>query len=82
MSTKTVSLADAKTHLSKLTELVRHGETVIITKRGKPVVKVVQADSPRKPIQLEKLTALTDSMPKAKKEAGAFISEMRNSTRY
>ena len=34
---KTVGAFDAKTHLSNLLQQVAHGETFLITKRGKPV---------------------------------------------
>ncbi|MEM7765899.1 MAG: type II toxin-antitoxin system prevent-host-death family antitoxin [Pseudomonadota bacterium] len=38
---KTVGLFEAKTHLSALIEAVQRGETITITKRGKPVAKLV-----------------------------------------
>lgn len=38
---QTVRLADAKAHLSQLIELVEAGEEITITKRGKPVVRLV-----------------------------------------
>jgi prevent-host-death family protein len=36
----TYSVADAKTHLAKLIDLVLAGETVVITRRGLPVVEL------------------------------------------
>ena len=42
MTNKMVTLTDAKVHLSKLTDLAAQGETVIITKHGKPVARVLQ----------------------------------------
>ena len=38
---QTISLADAKAHLSRLIELVEQGEEVTITRRGKPVARLV-----------------------------------------
>ena len=38
---ETVNIHDAKTHLSRLVERVAKGETVIIAKAGKPMVKLV-----------------------------------------
>lgn len=37
----TVTLADAKTHLSRLLDQVEAGEEVVITRRGKPVARLV-----------------------------------------
>lgn len=42
----TVNIHEAKTHLSRLVERVAAGETVVIAKAGKPMVKVVRVDAP------------------------------------
>jgi prevent-host-death family protein len=41
---KHVGIFDAKTHLSSLIEEVESGREIIITRHGKPVAKLVQAD--------------------------------------
>lgn len=41
----TVNIHDAKTHLSKLVDQAAHGESFIIAKAGKPLVKVVALGS-------------------------------------
>ena len=46
---KTVNIHDAKTHLSKLIDAAAKGEPFIIAKAGKPMVKVVPIDAPRRP---------------------------------
>ncbi len=43
---KTVNIHEAKTHLSKLVEEARKGESFIIAKAGKPVVKVTAIGAP------------------------------------
>ncbi len=43
---RTVNIHDAKTHLSRLVELAAKGESFIIAKAGRPMVKVVALDSP------------------------------------
>jgi prevent-host-death family protein len=43
---KMVNIHQAKTQLSKLVEEARAGETFIIAKAGKPVVKVVALNAP------------------------------------
>lgn len=43
---KTVNIHEAKTHLSRLIEAALRGESVVIAKAGKPLVKVVPFDQP------------------------------------
>lgn len=42
----TVNIHEAKTQLSKLIDQAVHGESFIITKAGKPLVKVSRLDAP------------------------------------
>jgi prevent-host-death family protein len=49
---KTVNMQDAKTHLSRLVEAAAKGESFIIGKAGKPLVKVVPVDAPTAPRRL------------------------------
>jgi prevent-host-death family protein len=42
----TVNIHDAKTHLSKLVEQAARGESFIIAKAGKPMVKVMALAAP------------------------------------
>lgn len=37
---KTISLADAKTHLSEVLDRVQAGEEVLVTRRGRPVARI------------------------------------------
>lgn len=82
MSETTVSLADAKARLSELTELAAGGEEVVITKRGKPVVRLSPADEPRRRVALDVLRRLTDRMPKQGEGAGKFMRRVRDESRY
>lgn len=43
---RTVNMHEAKTHLSRLVEQAAKGETFIIAKAGKPLVKVMPLDAP------------------------------------
>lgn len=43
---QTVNIHDAKTHLSKLVEQAARGESFIIAKAGKPMVKVMALAAP------------------------------------
>ncbi len=46
MAARQISLFDAKTHLSRLVAGAERGEVVTITRRGKPVARLVPAVAP------------------------------------
>ena len=46
---RTVNIHEAKTHLSRLVDAAAKGEPFIISKAGKPLVKVVPIDAPALP---------------------------------
>lgn len=77
-----VSLAEAKARLSELSDLAARGEEVVITKRGKPVVRLSKAEPPRKPVDRQRLRQLTAQMPVQSEEAGDFIRRLREEARY
>ena len=43
---ETFNIHEAKTHLSKLVERAAKGESFVIAKAGKPLVKIVPLDEP------------------------------------
>ncbi|MEO6078847.1 MAG: type II toxin-antitoxin system prevent-host-death family antitoxin [Steroidobacteraceae bacterium] len=43
---KTFNIHDAKTHLSRLVDQAARGETFVIAKAGKPMVKVMSLSAP------------------------------------
>jgi len=49
---KTVNIHEAKTHLSRLVDRAAKGESFVIAKAGKPLVKVVPVDAPVAPRRL------------------------------
>jgi prevent-host-death family protein len=77
-----VNLAEAKARLSELTERAAAGECVVITKRGRPVARLVCAESPRKPIDVDDLRSVTHGMPRQSESAGKFMRRLRNDSRY
>jgi antitoxin (DNA-binding transcriptional repressor) of toxin-antitoxin stability system len=82
MDDTTVSLAEAKARLSELTELAAAGQEVVITKRGKPVVRLSRPEVARRAIDLEALRRLTDQMPEQSEESGDFMRRVREESRY
>ena len=77
-----VSLADAKARLSELIQRTEAGETIEITRRGRPVARLSAIEQPRQPIDFEALRRLRDSMPYQEQSAGEFIRWMRDTDRY
>lgn len=51
---RTVNIHEAKTHLSRLVEQAAEGESFIIAKAGKPMVKVVPLNAPE-PAAIQRL---------------------------
>ena len=74
------SVAEAKAQLSAIIEMVEAGETITITKRGKPVVKMVPANAlPVKPkMDLEELRKLRALTPMKKTNSVEIIRQMRD----
>jgi antitoxin (DNA-binding transcriptional repressor) of toxin-antitoxin stability system len=79
---KTVTLAQAKAHLSELVERAAAGETVCITRRGKPMAQLGQVTMARKRIDIAALRAITDKMQMQPESAGEFVRRMRDEDRY
>ena len=46
MTTRTISTSDARTRFSALLDEVARGETIIITKRGRPVARLTPPEAP------------------------------------
>ncbi len=74
------SVAEAKAQLSAIIDIVERGETVTITKRGKPVVNIVPANAlPIKPkMDLAELRAIREMTPRMKTSSVEIIRQMRD----
>lgn len=77
-----VSLADAKAHLSELVDRVEAGESIDITRRGKPVARLTAVAGPRKRIDADLLQTLTATMPAQVESASDLVRAMRDGDRY
>jgi len=82
MSERTVSVAEAKSHLSELIAAVEAGDEVVITKRGVPVATIVPRPKPKKKIDLHWLREMTKDIPYQEEDSGAFMRRVRDSDRY
>jgi prevent-host-death family protein len=73
-----INLADAKAHLSALIDRVEAGDSIDITRRGKPVARLTAATRPRRRIDAVLLRSLTATMaPHAD-----LVRSMRDGDRY
>jgi prevent-host-death family protein len=77
-----VNLADAKAHLSELVDRVEAGDSIDITRRGKPVARLSAVTKPRKRVDAALLQALTATMPPEADNATNLLRAMRDGDRY
>ncbi len=71
----TVTLAEAKTHLSHLLDQVEAGEEVVITRRGQPIARNTPVNKPKHPIK--SLAEFRKRMPRWRKSSAELLKEMR-----
>ncbi len=77
-----ISLAEAKAHLSKLVDRVEAGDSIDITRRGKPVARLMAVAKPRKRIDATLLQSLTATMPPRTESGAELVRAMRDGDRY
>lgn len=82
MGEKIVSFAHAKAHLSELTEQLASGDEVVITKRGRPVGRLIRAERVLRPVDADALRELTVRMAEQPESAGEFMRQVRDESRY
>lgn len=82
MAESIVSLRDAKARLSELTEQAASGKDIVIAKHGKPSARLTRARRARKPVDIDRLRALVQSMPRQKEGAGRSVRRLRDESRY
>ncbi|UVO52908.1 type II toxin-antitoxin system Phd/YefM family antitoxin [Sphingomonas sp. SUN039] len=77
---ESINLADAKARFSEIVDRAEAGESIEITRRGKLAARIVPptTDQPRKPIDLEALRKLRESLPYQTQTAADLIREMRD----
>ncbi|NDW07541.1 type II toxin-antitoxin system Phd/YefM family antitoxin [Jiella pacifica] len=77
-----INLADAKAHLSELVDRVQAGDSIDITRRGKPVARLTAVAKPRKPIDAALLRSLAEAMLPQSQIAADLVRSMRDGDRY
>ncbi|MEI7714237.1 MAG: type II toxin-antitoxin system prevent-host-death family antitoxin [Rhodospirillales bacterium] len=74
-----VNIAEAKAHLSDLVARAEAGETILISRRGRPVVELRAIEQPRQPVDVAALRAFIGGLPDT--PAGT-VEAMRDEARF
>ena len=80
-----ISLQDAETRLGELIDRAEAGESICITRDGKPVAELSAfaiKPRPRKPIDIEALRAFTATLPVSTQSAEDLVRSMRDESPY
>ncbi len=72
----TVTVAEAKAHLSALLDKVEAGAEVMITRHGRPVAHLSPAASPKRPVK--PLAAFRAGLPRWRRSSAALLREARD----
>lgn len=71
-----VSVTEARANLDALLDKVQAGEEVLVTRRGKPVARIMPITL--KPLPLEELAAFRATMPSLGRPSAELLREMRD----
>ncbi len=72
----TVSVAQAKAHLSHLLDQVEAGEEIVITRHGQPVARISPVEKPKHPVK--SLSQFRSRMPHWRKSSAELLRDMRD----
>lgn len=76
-ASRSVSVAEAKAHLSEILDAVERGENIEITRRGVPIANLVPKVEARKPITMEFFDQVTAGM-KPQPDSVDLVRQMRD----
>jgi prevent-host-death family protein len=79
---RSVSVAEAKAHMSEILTEVEQGREVVITRRGKPVARVSAIRAAPRPLDLEKIRRHLASLPVQEEDSETAIRRLRDEARY
>ena len=82
---RTMTLADAKARLSAAVDLVEAGEEIVITRRGRPVARIVrEAERPlaNAAALLKEMQKFVMAQPLQAESAVKLVRRMREGSRY
>jgi antitoxin (DNA-binding transcriptional repressor) of toxin-antitoxin stability system len=79
---RTVSVAEARARFSELLDAAEAGETVVITRRGEPIVDMSAHRRAKVGADLSWLREAAAAIPHSPTDSGDLLREMRDSDRY
>jgi antitoxin (DNA-binding transcriptional repressor) of toxin-antitoxin stability system len=79
---RSVSVVEAKAHLSELLDAVERGEELEITRRGKPIARVTRLPPPLKPLDVDAIRRHLADIPCQVEDSATAIRRMRDDERY
>jgi prevent-host-death family protein len=74
----TVSLAQAKAHLSELLDRVEAGEEVVVTRHGRAVAHIRPATCPKLPLRFEDLARFRATLPHLRQPSAELLRAARD----
>lgn len=77
----TINIREARKKLSALLEQVERGEEVVISRRGKPVARLVDVHR-EQPVQFPSRVGLRREIPPATQSAEDLVRSLRDEERY
>lgn len=78
----TVSVAEAKAHLSELLNQVEAGEEIVITRRGQPIARLAPERKSLNPLPLPSLAEFRASQPDSQTSSLDILLALRQEARY
>ncbi len=74
-----ITVADAKTHLSELLGRIENGEEIVITRRGKPVARLIAVEPAKQSVK--SLAEFRASIQQPRTPATEVLSALRDESR-
>ena len=71
----TVTLVEAKAHLSELLDKIETGEQVVITRHGRPVARLAAVSQAKQPVR--SLAAFRAKMPRLRTSSAILLRGLR-----
>lgn len=75
---RTVSLAEAKAHLSELINTVEAGEEIVITRHGRAVARVSPPEKIKQPLPIDRLASLRKTVPAWTEPSAGIVRQLRD----
>jgi prevent-host-death family protein len=73
-----VSIAETKARLSAILGRVEQGQEVVVTRRGRPVARLLPMNRTPKPLNLNRLDTFRKRLPPASEPAAETVRRMRD----